>query len=177
MGCRITRYHLISHRNGLWKIQVTWVITLLATTTIWVMPMLLDHHLGNSACVNGTSHSLIFYPDPDDDDVSVDSCVITQDDTPKSTTSNSFVNDDTFETKNTTNSGTRKDSIVNDNMEMNNCNIHEATSGDTEILEDLLKYSQDSYRGKFQLGNDLEAFLAYTGQMGLHCKVTNEKPR
>ena len=107
-------------------------------------------HHGNSSCVNVTLDSPIFYPDPDDDDVSIDSCGNTQDDhTPTtSTTFNSFVNDDMFES-NTTN--TSNDSFVNDDMGTYNNNIHEATFGDTEILEDFHKYSQDSYKNRCSL--------------------------
>ena len=90
-------------------------------------------HFGDSSCVNGTTDSSTFYPDPDDDDDSEDSCVIPQDDTRTSTTSNSFVNDndDVFET-NTTNRS--NDSFVNDVTGSNNMyNLDEATYGDTEI--------------------------------------------
>ena len=108
-------------------------------------------HFGDSSCVNGTTDSSTFYPDPDDDDDSEDSCVIPQDDTRTSTTSNSFVNDidDVFET-NTTNRS--NDSFVNDVTGSNNMyNLDEATYGDTEILEDFRKYSDSSYQNRCSL--------------------------
>ena len=104
-------------------------------------------HFGDSSCVNGTSDSPMFFPDFDDDDDTVDSCVIHQEYT-RTSTSNSFVNDDIFES-NTMN--TSNDSFVNDDMGTNNDNIHEATFGNTEILEDFCKYSGDSYQNRCSL--------------------------
>jgi len=105
-------------------------------------------HFGDSSCVNGSTDSPMFYPDfDDDDDDSVDSCVNTQEYT-RTSTSNSFVNDDIFES-NTTN--TSNESFVNDDMGTTNDNIHEATFGDTEILEDFRKYSDASYQNRCSL--------------------------